>query len=89
MADREVSDGRGKVFERGTHGYFVGALGRSVRDRGRRNLVVKTRGIKEGMTKKDLFGKKSRKKKNEKSHQHGRHGNRPSFPLKTDLRVSL
>ena len=23
MADREVSDGRGKVFERGTHGYSL------------------------------------------------------------------
>ncbi len=39
--------------------------------------------------KKDFSGKKSSKKKNEKNHQHGRHGNRPISPLKTDLRVSL
>jgi hypothetical protein len=29
------------------------------------------------------------KKKNEKSHQHGPHGNRPSSALETDPRVSL
>ena len=68
---------------------WFGAQAPGVRDRGRRNLMVNRRGKKEGMKKTKKNGKKIRQKKNEKSHQHGPHGNRPISTLETDLRVSL
>ncbi len=39
MADRQVRDGRGKVLERGTHGYGLVGGGYSVRNTGRTNVM--------------------------------------------------
>ena len=79
-------------LQKGNTWLSFGGQRQSVRDRGRINPVVNTRVKKEEMTKKKKTicpAKNPKKKKNEKSRQHGPHWNRSSSTLETDPRVSL
>ena len=87
----KLAMGEGRYLK-GEHMVIVWCTGTQCEGQGKKKSGgqdKRKKGREDKKKKNDLSGKKSSKKKNEKSHQHGRHGNRPSSPLKTDLRVSV